>query len=826
MDAYNDAAHRALYVLNQRFLYDEIEAELNLVFDQLVFLASDYAYSHHKNNAASLSLDETYVDRLRHTRKAHRKLVEPPARRLGIPLAQRRVQLLGRVIDLNALIAQHINAKLYKDVEFCLRKFEASELSTVIDFARALIIVEQTRNALAEYLDLDEFDVIFAEVDESVGPSAFAGRSMMHVLGSLVNDVLPNFSYNALTRRFVRSPACLKPVDRPKAPKADHQHLGYGARCQRAYDMANKLSRGFLGIPHYVAIIQIIGTLAVPLLVNNLLTNLADRLEIAKAYLDAITEGLPPCKLPKYMYGLAGVYGVFDALLKPILRYADLKPEVFQALKEIGNTLVFIRDLSDVLNRDDLERLIHAVPYIDTNFSINEKKSLDNDSRFPLVSAVSKIETSSNDATELARLAAALHADIICDNSITPAPARRNRAPHTSLFYGAVVHLAKLIEPYRESWSSNNPTNGVMELEAATDLHRLWSALSFLFGLQPGKFETTNSKDDTDEKSGTSTAKKQTLTVSDEAQFGHGFFVAGAALIHVLGQRYRYEALDFANHVLRVQMYEASATNRASGVGKADASLNDDATGFARLKTYHKRIFDMAVAMFDAAAPDVGAPPLSIKFKPPASDADLEEITNAKRRASVVPIQRPLSTSANNGTSTPTPPPALTKKSQPPAPPKQSPKVAPPSPKQNVQNSKPPPPVKPKSSGPPPPAMPSSSGPPPPMPSSSGPPPPMPSSSGPPPPMPSSSSPPPPMPSSSGPPPPMPTSVAPQVTQVKPAPPASVKKPPAAKKPPPPKGKKPPAPPAKSSKSKAGPPAGGPRPSLPFLAGINANRVD
>jgi len=51
MDAYNDAAHRALYVLNQRFLYDEIEAELNLVFDQLVFLASDYAYSHHKNNA-------------------------------------------------------------------------------------------------------------------------------------------------------------------------------------------------------------------------------------------------------------------------------------------------------------------------------------------------------------------------------------------------------------------------------------------------------------------------------------------------------------------------------------------------------------------------------------------------------------------------------------------------------------------------------------------------------------------------------------------------------------------------------------------------------
>ena len=41
MDIYNDAAHRALYTLNQQFLYDEIEAEANLVFDQLVFLISD-----------------------------------------------------------------------------------------------------------------------------------------------------------------------------------------------------------------------------------------------------------------------------------------------------------------------------------------------------------------------------------------------------------------------------------------------------------------------------------------------------------------------------------------------------------------------------------------------------------------------------------------------------------------------------------------------------------------------------------------------------------------------------------------------------------------
>ena len=37
LDTYNDAAHRSISVLSQRFLYDEIEAEVNLIFDQIVF---------------------------------------------------------------------------------------------------------------------------------------------------------------------------------------------------------------------------------------------------------------------------------------------------------------------------------------------------------------------------------------------------------------------------------------------------------------------------------------------------------------------------------------------------------------------------------------------------------------------------------------------------------------------------------------------------------------------------------------------------------------------------------------------------------------------
>lgn len=52
MDLYNDAAMHALLVFRKQFLYDEIEAEVNLCFDQLVFKLSDKVFTHFKCLAA------------------------------------------------------------------------------------------------------------------------------------------------------------------------------------------------------------------------------------------------------------------------------------------------------------------------------------------------------------------------------------------------------------------------------------------------------------------------------------------------------------------------------------------------------------------------------------------------------------------------------------------------------------------------------------------------------------------------------------------------------------------------------------------------------
>jgi cytoplasmic FMR1 interacting protein len=41
LDLYNDSAFYALNVFRKQFLYDEVEAEVNLCFDQFVYKLSD-----------------------------------------------------------------------------------------------------------------------------------------------------------------------------------------------------------------------------------------------------------------------------------------------------------------------------------------------------------------------------------------------------------------------------------------------------------------------------------------------------------------------------------------------------------------------------------------------------------------------------------------------------------------------------------------------------------------------------------------------------------------------------------------------------------------
>lgn len=52
LDLYSDSAQYALHHFGRQFLYDEIEAEVNLCFDQLVYKLSEQIFHYYKHLAA------------------------------------------------------------------------------------------------------------------------------------------------------------------------------------------------------------------------------------------------------------------------------------------------------------------------------------------------------------------------------------------------------------------------------------------------------------------------------------------------------------------------------------------------------------------------------------------------------------------------------------------------------------------------------------------------------------------------------------------------------------------------------------------------------
>jgi hypothetical protein len=169
LDLYNDAAMNALTVFRKRHLYDEVEAEVNLCFDQFVYILSEQIFRSYKQMAASILLDKKFRDEFNKLQAQHQQqqtngsstnggdttttntnntttsqnsspahglldsstnktpnnsnastsahqIKMPNTSRYQTLMKQRHIQLLGRTINLSKLIAQRVTTMLQKSL--------------------------------------------------------------------------------------------------------------------------------------------------------------------------------------------------------------------------------------------------------------------------------------------------------------------------------------------------------------------------------------------------------------------------------------------------------------------------------------------------------------------------------------------------------------------------------------------------------------------------------------------------------------------------------------------------------------------------------------
>ena len=237
-----------------------------------------------------------------------------------------------------------------------------------------------------------------------------------------------------------------------------------------------------------------------------------------------------------------------------------MKPEVFQNFREIGNTVVFLKELSLLLEISDQFTYMTVAPILGVTPSQPTRERNNNNNSSPGIESI---------LDDLART-----------------------LESKSLF----KWVMKQIEEYlfqlnlTVSWAVSTvdkSPNFVLELENATcGFHRLWSALSFLFCIT---------------ESSTDGGVDNSSILSNEAEFGHGFTVAGTLFLHLLGQRNIFELLDFSSHVLRIHSFdEKKGTSTAKTTASIDQSLLKDTNNFIIEATFQRQLQSELFSLFEA----------------------------------------------------------------------------------------------------------------------------------------------------------------------------------------------------------------------------------
>ncbi|XP_077783691.1 cytoplasmic FMR1-interacting protein 1 isoform X3 [Podarcis muralis] len=523
LDLYNDSAHYALTKFKKQFLYDEIEAEVNLCFDQFVYKLADQIFGYYKVMAGSLLLDK----RLRSECKNQGATIPLlTSNRYNTLLKQRHVQLLGRSIDLNRLITQRISAAMYKSMELAIGRFESEDLTSIVELDGLVEINKLTHKLLSRYMTLDSFDAMFREANHNV--SAPYGRITLHVFWELNYDFLPNYCYNGSTNRFVRTVLPFsQEFQRDKQPNAQPQYLHGSKALNLAYSSIYSNYRNFVGPPHFKVICRLLGYQGIAVVMEELLKVVKSLLQgTILQYVKTLMEVMPKiCRLPRHEYGSPGILEFFHHQLKDIVEYAELKTVCFQNLREVGNAILFCLLIEQSLSLEEVCDLLHAAPFqnILPRVHVKEGERLDAkmkrlESKYAPLHLVPLIERLGTPQ----QIAIAREGDLLTKERLCCG---------LSMFEVILTRIRTFLDD--PIWRGPLPSNGVMHVDECVEFHRLWSAMQFVYCIPVGTHEFTV-----------------------EQCFGDGLHWAGCMIIVLLGQQRRFDVLDFCYHLLKVQKHD------------------------------------------------------------------------------------------------------------------------------------------------------------------------------------------------------------------------------------------------------------------------------
>eukprot|EP00056_Hartaetosiga_gracilis_P000791 m.40491 g.40491 ORF g.40491 m.40491 type:complete len:1374 (+) comp10358_c0_seq1:113-4234(+) len=344
LELYNQAGACCLFSLKSQTLYDEVQAEVNTCFDQIVFKITQQVYISFKANA--------HVNLVPHDVKEKFKDLDIGPTDLSYKgvLSQRHLRLLGRTVDLHDIISASMNDFFRRTINMCISWFESKPLSYVIAFENMLDIERETHRNLSNLLNIIAFDDLFEEQNHSVNPASNNGRIESRIMLEVLYDLSPNYVFSGSTNEFTKA---IRPVpnEMEREPvKQYDQALVYGSKAlasvaQAIYKQTTKSVR----VGHAVAILNLINAHKIPAIINELSSQVVLILHnVIRPFVGELVKGMPKqIKNPVFEYGINAIFQFYQLNLQPILAYPELRTEVFQEFASIGNVFCFIQLLEE-----------------------------------------------------------------------------------------------------------------------------------------------------------------------------------------------------------------------------------------------------------------------------------------------------------------------------------------------------------------------------------------------------------------------------------------------------------------------------------------------
>lgn len=528
-DIYNDSAQQALAVLQQRFLYDEIEAEVDHCFDLFVWKLCETIFTYYKSWAASELLDPSFLFALDHGEKLS---VQPM--RFGALLRMTRVMVLGRTINLRSLISERMNKVFRENIEFLFDRFESQDLCAIVELEKLLNILQLAHEFLSRDLSIDTFSLMLNEMQENISLVSYSSRIASQIWGEMRSDFLPHFTLCNTTQRFVRSSRVpLAPVQKPSVPYAKANFYCGTEDLNMAHQSFAKLHSGFFGMPHIFSTLRLLGSRSLPWLIRALLDHVSNKIATLEPMITGLQDALPKSiGLLPFDGGVAGCL----RLVKEHLNWgskSELKAEVLRGIKEIGSVLYLMGLLDIALREIDTTHFMQTAPWLGLipgadGQILQSQESGDS----PLVTLF-KSATAATLSTP-----GFLNATSFCNMSKQAEAAdllyKANMSSGSVLEY-ALAFTSAALDRCCGKWSAA-PKTGFIDITTSKDFYRIFSGLQIEYleesvQVPPSNFEV----------------------LGDSVAWG------GCTIMYLLGQQLHFELFDFSYQVLNVAEVEAAS---------------------------------------------------------------------------------------------------------------------------------------------------------------------------------------------------------------------------------------------------------------------------